>query len=104
MKKQFSGLLLSVCIISVALVARAETDARPSRKTVQAEDGLNIVCDVRGKGETALIFLHGWCGDREYWKNQVNTFAPDYLVVAFDQAGHGQSGKDRKNWTVDALA
>jgi hypothetical protein len=27
------------------------------------------------------LFLHGWCGDREYWKNQVDVFAPDYTVV-----------------------
>ena len=31
-------------------------------------------------------------------------FAGDYRVVAIDQAGHGESGKDRKAWTADALA
>jgi pimeloyl-ACP methyl ester carboxylesterase len=50
------------------------------------------------------VFLHGWGGDREYWKNQVDAFASEYTVVTVDQAGHGQSGKDRKAWTVDALA
>jgi pimeloyl-ACP methyl ester carboxylesterase len=65
---------------------------------------VNIVCEVRGKGDTALLFLHGWCGDRAYWKNQVDVFAPDFRVVTVDQAGHGESGKDRKEWSVSGLA
>jgi sigma-B regulation protein RsbQ len=74
------------------------------KKTFRAEDGLEIVGEVRGQGDTALVFLHGWGGDREYWKNQVGVFAADYRVVAIDQAGHGESGKDRQAWTADGLA
>ena len=75
-----------------------------ARLTFRADDGLKIVGEVRGQGNTALIFLHGWCGDREYWKHQIRAFAADYRVVAIDQAGHGESGKDRKAWTADGLA
>src|SRR5258708_25210544 len=74
------------------------------KKTFRADDGLEIVGDVRDQGDTALVFLHGWCGDREYWENQVEVFAADYRVVALDQAGHGESGKGRKAWTADGLA
>jgi pimeloyl-ACP methyl ester carboxylesterase len=74
------------------------------KKTFRADDGLEIVGEVRGRGDTALVFLHGWCGDRAYWKNQVGVFAADYRVVAIDQAGHGESGKDRQAWTADGLA
>jgi pimeloyl-ACP methyl ester carboxylesterase len=81
-----------------------ERDTKSTKKTIKADDGLSIICDVRGKGDTALVFLHGWCGDREYWKNQVDVFAPDYRVVTLDQAGHGESGKDRKVWNVSSLA
>src|ERR1700693_3663332 len=75
-----------------------------ARLTFRADDGLEFVGEVRGQGDTALIFLHGWCGDREYWKHQVEVFAADYRVVALDQAGHGESGKGRKAWTADGLA
>ncbi len=81
-----------------------EPDAKPVKKTFRADDGLEIVGEVRGQGDTALVFLHGWCGDREYWKHQVEVFAADYRVVALDQAGHGESGKGRKAWTADGLA
>jgi pimeloyl-ACP methyl ester carboxylesterase len=85
-------------------VLGGEADARPVKKTVRAEDGLSLVCEVRGRGDTALVFLHGWCGDREYWKHQADVFAADYRVVTLDQAGHGESGKDRKEWTARGLA
>lgn len=91
-------------VLACWVVATAAVGAEPVPKTVKAADGLTIACDVRGKGDTSLVFLHGWGGDREYWKNQADAFAADYTVVTVDQAGHGKSGKDRKAWTVETLA
>jgi pimeloyl-ACP methyl ester carboxylesterase len=96
--------LVVCCLFLASAAIGAEPDAAPVKKTVRADDGLNLVCEVRGKGDTALVFLHGWCGDREYWKHQANAFAADYRIVTLDQAGHGESGKDRKVWTADSLA
>ena len=75
-----------------------------ARLTFRADDGLEIVGEVGGQGHTALVFLHGWRGDREYWKHQVEVLAADYRVVALDQAGHGESGKGRKAWSANVLA
>jgi pimeloyl-ACP methyl ester carboxylesterase len=85
-------------------VIGGEPDAKPVEKTFRADDGLEIVGEVRGRGDAALVFLHGWCGDREYWKHQGEVFAADYRVVVLDQAGHGESGKGRKAWTANCLA
>jgi pimeloyl-ACP methyl ester carboxylesterase len=82
----------------------AEPDTKVEKKTIRTDDGVNLVCEVRGQGDTALVFLHGWCGDRAYWKNQADAFANEYRIVTLDQAGHGESGKDRKTWTTDGLA
>ncbi|AMV23672.1 Sigma factor SigB regulation protein RsbQ [Gemmata sp. SH-PL17] len=101
MNLRFIGVASSIACLFLASTAVGD---EPVKKTVKAGDGLSIACDVRGKGDTTLVFLHGWGGDREYWKNQANAFATDYTVVTVDQAGHGASGKDRKVWTVDALA
>jgi pimeloyl-ACP methyl ester carboxylesterase len=86
------------------MAAASDKAAAPGQKAISAKDGLTPVCEVAGRGDTALIFLHGWCGDREYWKRQVDEFTPEYQVVTFDQAGHGESGKDRKEWTAASLA
>jgi pimeloyl-ACP methyl ester carboxylesterase len=97
-----SRLVASFACLFLTSVAFA--DDKPVKKTVTAEDGVKIVCEVSGKGDTALVFLHGWCGDHEYWKKQVEAFAGDYRCVTLDQAGHGESGKDRKAWTTASLA
>jgi pimeloyl-ACP methyl ester carboxylesterase len=105
MNARFITLVSSVaCLVLAAVVSGGEPDLKPVKKTVRTADGLNLVGEVRGQGDTALVFLHGLTGDREYWKNQVGVFAGDYRVVAFDQAGHGESGKDRKALTIDSLS
>src|SRR5260370_6499228 len=98
--------------LTVSLSRQLESGSQPEReaesplakKTFRAGDGLGLVGEVRGQGDTALVFLHGWCGDSEYWKHQVRPFAADYPVVTLDQAGHGESGKDRKAWSAAGLA
>src|SRR5258708_39226781 len=98
--------------LTVSLSRQFESGSQPERdaespfakKTFRAGDGLGLVGEVRGQGDTALVFLHGWCGDSEYWKHQVRPFAADYRVVTLDQAGHGESGKDRKVWSAAGLA
>jgi pimeloyl-ACP methyl ester carboxylesterase len=106
MQARLTALLISIAGLAVLVptAGGGKDDTKATKKTVRADDGLNIVCEVRGKGDTALLFLHGWCGERAYWKNQVNVFAPDYVIVTLDQAGHGESGKDRKQWTAGGLA
>jgi pimeloyl-ACP methyl ester carboxylesterase len=102
---RFTGMVSSVsCLFLASAVVGGEPVAKPVKKTIRADDGLNLVCEVRGQGDTALVFLHGWCGDREYWKHQADAFAGDYRVVTIDQAGHGESGKDRKVWSASGLA
>jgi len=58
---------------------------------------------VRGKGEPAIVFIHGWCCDRTYWEAQLPYFAQKYKVVTIDLAGHGESGLNRKEWTMGAF-
>ncbi len=103
MNTRIAALFLAIACITSAAIGD-DTNTKPAKKTVRAADGVNIACEVRGQGDTAIIFLHGWCGDHEYWKHQVEPCSKEYRVVTLDQAGHGNSGKDRKKWTVDSLA
>ncbi len=67
-------------------------------------DGVKIVYNIYGSGDPALIFIHCWCGNREFWKHQVEYFSKKNKCVVLDLAGHGDSGKNRKNWTIDSYA
>ena len=47
--------------------------------------------DAAGAGEPALVFLHGWCGDRSFFAPQFEHFSRSHRVVSVDLPGHGQS-------------
>lgn len=70
---------------------------------VDSEDGVSIHYDLRGDGKTTLIFVHGWCCDRHIWDRQADHLSACYRVVCPDLAGHGESGQDRKKFTIAAF-
>jgi pimeloyl-ACP methyl ester carboxylesterase len=72
-------------------------------QTVAAPDGVLIHYDDQGAGRPTLVFVHGWNCDRSYWNAQRDVFAADYRVVTLDLAGHGDSGQDRTDWTMQAF-
>jgi len=67
-------------------------------------DGEQISYNVYGKGDTALLFVHGWSCDSRYWREQVSHFAEEYRVITMDLAGHGNSGQHRKIYSLDGFA
>lgn len=75
--------------------------AAPGRAA--SADGVAIAYEARGAGRRALIFVHGWSCDRTYWKGQLDSLERRYRVVAIDLAGHGESGTNRKDWTIAAF-
>ncbi len=84
-------------------VAEKESEPTITVDNAISTDGVSIAYEVRGEGEPALVFVHGWCCDRGYWSEQLPHFAEKYKVVAIDLAGHGESELDRKEWTMGAF-
>ena len=80
-----------------------EPKAAITSGTVKSEDGLSIAYDTGGAGDQSLVFVHGWCCDRKHWRQAMRDFAGDYRVTAIDLGGHGESGTDRDNWTIEGL-
>ncbi len=74
-----------------------------STPVVTASDGVPIHYAVQGKGEPSLVFIHCWSCNRHLWDNQVAEFSKTHLVVTIDLPGHGESGLERKNWTVESF-
>ena len=72
--------------------------------TVNSSDGTQIAVEVSGKGDYALLFIHGWLGNKSWWDDQVRVFEQNYLVARMDLAGHGESGKGRSKYTSIAYA
>ncbi|MFF0541751.1 alpha/beta fold hydrolase [Nocardia thailandica] len=59
---------------------------------VTTEDGAALRVHVYGPEDApTLVLVHGWACCIEYWNPQINAFAGEYRVVAYDQRGHGES-------------
>jgi len=50
----------------------------------------SISVDYSGQGEMVL-FLHGIGGNKKNWKNNINFFSKNFLTVAWDTRGYGDS-------------
>lgn len=71
---------------------------------VFSKDSTAVSYIDKGKGETLLVFVHGLSIDKTYWASQIDYFSKNYRVAAVDLAGHGKSGKTRKNYSVEKYA
>ncbi|MBI4161895.1 MAG: alpha/beta hydrolase [Acidobacteria bacterium] len=91
-------------LLAVAACAGFERSARSVEGTAVSADGVPIRYRSAGRGDPAVVFVHGWSCDAAYWERQVNHFAGSRRVVTVDLAGHGGSGLDRKEWTMGAFA
>jgi pimeloyl-ACP methyl ester carboxylesterase len=71
--------------------------------TTTSPDGVRIRYSATGTGRPALVLVHCWTCDSGFWKDVVERFARERQVVALDLAGHGQSGRTRKSYTMQAF-
>jgi pimeloyl-ACP methyl ester carboxylesterase len=92
-------LFLLVLILSTPFIIFCES-AKINDNIAISEDGSRIKFDSSGKGKTAIIFIHGWGGNKYYWEPQLIQFSSQYKVVAIDLAGFGESDNKRTNWTM----
>ena len=80
--------------------ARADSPGTAAAAMRVSNNGVFIDHRSCGRGDTTLLFVHGWAIDQTYWSNQMEEFCPEYHVVTFDLPGFGKSGKNREAWTV----
>src|ERR1700687_4261228 len=108
-RAQVEWLPLMVLTLAVALVrgpaAYAQRAPAPEGKSHYATlDGTRIHYQSYGKGREALVLIHGWTCNLDYWRDQVPDFAKRNRVIAIDLPGHGQSDKPELNYSMDLFA
>lgn len=83
--------------------ATGETKSSPQEgapRIAVAPDGVHVQYRMYGSGEPALVLIHGWSCDSNYWREQVPEFSKKYTIVAVDLAGHGGTDGNRASWTM----
>ncbi len=63
-------------------------------------DNVHIEYRLYGHGEPAVLLVHGWACDENYWHAQLDALEARYTVVTLDLAGHGASGGNRNDWSI----
>lgn len=57
-----------------------------------------------GKGREALVLIHGWSCNMDYWRDSIADLAKRNRVIAIDLPGHGQSDKPEVTYSMDLFA
>ena len=88
--------------LSVFLLIHFSCTSEPVTVATSA-DGVEISFSNTGQGEIAIVLVHGWTNNKTIWDLQVPVLAEKYQVIALDLAGHGESGNNRKEWSMSAF-
>lgn len=100
MTSTLNKLIFATSLLLLAACTNEEQNAKPDVK-----NGIvPIAYNKTGNGDTALVFVHGWGINKEYWNNQVKAFDNRFTVVTIDLGGHGKSGTQRAHWAIDDFA
>ncbi|MBN1256160.1 MAG: alpha/beta hydrolase [Planctomycetes bacterium] len=95
-----AGLIFVILVIGCAECGEITP---PVTHHATSADGVQIAYQTRGEGEVSLVFVHGWSCDIRYWQRQVSPLSQRYRVIIMDLAGHGDSGLERKDYTMEAF-
>ncbi len=100
MPRLFLPLLLVAALVCACAVSGVKPQPDGPRVTHWGDD--QIAWENRGGGDEALVFVHGWAGDRSVWSKQMESLSP-WRRIALDLPGHGASDKPRIVYTVDKM-
>lgn len=96
--------------IAMAPTASLEVGSAKDDKSTTGEsrwaklDGARIHYVNYGKGDEALVLVHGWTQNIDGWRDQAPDFAKRNRVIAIDLPGHGQSDKPQTTYSMDYFA
>jgi pimeloyl-ACP methyl ester carboxylesterase len=107
--KLTSGAHLHWCVafllaLTIASAAFAEKSGPKAQSRFAKLDGARIHYVNYGKGHEALVLVHGWTSNLEFWRDQIADFSKRNRVIAIDLPGHGLSDKPDTVYSMDYFA
>ncbi len=105
MKLIFRSCLFAFLLL-VALAAsktQQAADVKPEDRFAKF-DKIKVHYQNYGKGDEAVVFIHGWTCNLNFWKANIPAFIGHTRVIAVDLPGHGQSEKPEIAYTMKLFA
>lgn len=100
--RAFAIMIFGLATVATSSALVATSSAGASRFATL--DGNRVHYVDYGKGKQALVFVHGWTCNVDFWKAQTPAFEGKTRVILVDLPGHGQSDKPQINYTMDLFA
>lgn len=99
------GLFVSLLAITVFAFGepRQAKEQQPQDRFARL-DAMRVHYQNYGKGKEALVFIHGWSCNLNFWKANIPAFAQHTRVIAIDLPGHGESDKPQITYSMDLFA
>jgi len=91
----------AIPILLLLAIAACDTPEASKEPIVIRNGPVEISYKLSGKGDTTVLFVHGWCIDKNYWQQQQDALSQFYTVVSMDIGGHGQNGHNRTDWSME---
>jgi pimeloyl-ACP methyl ester carboxylesterase len=63
-------------------------------------DGVKVTFTLLGRGEPAILFVHGWANRGSIWDETMAHFSGKYRAIAVDLYGSDQSCNSRTDWSM----
>ena len=98
------------CFVAIAfMLALIPVTAKPDKAVVAQSkfttlDGARIHYVNYGKGNEALVLIHGWTMNVDNWRDQIPAFSQRNRVIAIDLPGHGMSDKPQTTYSMEYFA
>lgn len=70
----------------------------------QTSDGAELAFEDSGRSAVAVLFVHGWQGDRSVWSDVIAALGSDVRTIAVDLRGSGESNAAHGPYTVERFA
>ncbi|MBO0723936.1 MAG: alpha/beta hydrolase [Blastocatellia bacterium] len=98
-------IFITLFVIAISTFAAfAQTKESPSPDRFARLDALRVHYRTYGDGKNAVVFIHGWTCNLNFWKANIPTFTNRLRVIAIDLPGHGESDKPEITYTMDLFA
>jgi len=95
---------LLLCAFVLVLTATQTASAQKAESRFAKLDDARIHYVNYGKGDEALVLIHGWTQSADAWRDNVADLSKRNRIIVLELPGHGQSDKPQTTYSMDYFA